>query len=101
MFKSSHSHTVDDKTKRSSGRDTFTMITDNKSFLFILIGALTLVSSSGIDVAPVGLETGGAELVEVSFLSLHCFLHRKWCFVLIVKSHTPVMSASITITVSR
>jgi hypothetical protein len=49
------------------------MITGNKSFLFVLIGALTLVSSSGIDVAPVGLETGGSEHAEESFLSLHCF----------------------------
>jgi len=64
----SHSHTVDDKTKRSSSRDTGTMITGKKSFLFGLIGALTLVSSSGIDVAPVGLETGGSELAEISFL---------------------------------
>jgi len=69
MFKSSF-HTVTDKTQRSSSRDTGIIITGKKSFLFGLICALTLVSSSGIDVAPgVGLETtGGSELAEVSFL---------------------------------
>ena len=64
----SFSHCRRRQTKRSSSRDTGTMITGKKSFLFGLIGALTLVSSSGIDVAPVGLETGGSELAEISFL---------------------------------